>query len=78
MRAAGPTALHQRPDLQSLAYNQHSAQKFARAQRDQMLPTISALGTAGSVPIRPAAYYNQNWWGSGSEHECSHLQRLSV
>jgi outer membrane protein len=38
--------------------------KFARAQRDQILPTISALGAAGSVPIRPAAYYTNNWWGS--------------
>ncbi|MGA9241014.1 MAG: TolC family protein [Silvibacterium sp.] len=58
------TALGQRPDLESLAYGQQSAQKFARAQRDQLLPTISALGVAGSVPIRPAAYYTNNWWGS--------------
>jgi len=58
------TALEQRPDLQSLAYGQQSVRKFARAQRDQMLPTISALGAAGSVPIRPAAYYTNNWWGS--------------
>jgi outer membrane protein len=57
-------ALQQRPDLQALSYNQQSAQKLARAQREQMLPTISALGTAGSVPIRPAAYYNQNWWAA--------------
>jgi outer membrane protein len=57
------TALEQRPDLQSLGYGQQSAQKFAHAQRDQMLPTISALGVAGSVPIRPAAYYTNNWWG---------------
>ncbi len=57
-------ALHQRPDLQALSYNQQSAQTLAHAQREQMLPTISALGTAGSVPIRPAAYYNQNWWAA--------------
>ena len=37
--------------------------KFSHAQRDQMLPTISAAGTAGSVPIRPAEYYTTNWWG---------------
>jgi outer membrane protein len=57
------TALEQRPDLQSLGYRHQSAQKFALAQRDQMLPSISALGVAGSVPIRPAAYYSNNWWG---------------
>jgi outer membrane protein len=56
-------ALQQRPDLQALNYNQQSALKLARAQHDQMLPTISALGTAGSVPVRDAAYYANNWWG---------------
>ena len=57
-------ALQQRPDLQALSYNQQAALKYSRAQRDQMLPSISAAGTAGSVPIRPAEYYNENWWGA--------------
>ena len=56
-------ALGQRPDLQALHYSQQAAVKFSHAQRDQMLPTISAAGTAGSVPIRPSAYYLTNWWG---------------
>ena len=56
-------ALKQRPDLQALTYSQQAAVKFSRAQRDQMLPSISAAGTAGSVPIRPAEYYLTNWWG---------------
>jgi outer membrane protein len=56
-------ALQQRPDLQALNYNQQAEVKFSRAQRDQMLPSISAAGTAGSVPIRPAQYYLTNWWG---------------
>jgi len=56
-------AFQQRPDLQALTYSQQAAVKFSRAQRDQMLPTISAAGTAGSVPIRPAQYYVANWWG---------------
>jgi outer membrane protein len=56
-------ALHQRPDLQALDYDQQAAVKFSHAERDQMFPTISAAGTAGSVPIRPAQYYNSNWWG---------------
>jgi outer membrane protein len=57
-------AFQQRPDLQALTYNQQAAVKFSHAQRDQMLPSISAAGTAGIVPIRPAAYYLTNWWGA--------------
>jgi outer membrane protein len=56
-------ALQQRPDLQALNYSQQAAVKFSHAERDQMLPTISAAGTVGSVPIRPAQYYLNNWWG---------------
>jgi outer membrane protein len=56
-------AFRQRPDLQALAYSQQAAVRFGHAQRDQMLPSISAAGTVGSVPIRPAAYYLTNWWG---------------
>lgn len=56
-------ALQQRPDLQALNLNQQAAVKFSHAQRDQELPSITAAGTAGSVPIRPAAYYPENWWG---------------
>jgi outer membrane protein len=56
-------AIKQRPDLQALDYDQQAAVKFSHAQRDQMFPTISAAGTAGSVPIRPPQYYNSNWWG---------------
>ncbi len=56
-------AFQQRPDLQALTYSQQAAIKYIHAQRDQMLPSISAAGTVGSVPIRPAAYYLTNWWG---------------
>lgn len=56
-------ALTQRPDLQSLGYNTQSAQKFARAQWDQLLPSLTAAGTAGIVPVRPAQYYTSSWWG---------------
>ena len=57
------TAFQQRPDLQALSLSQQAAVKYSHAERDQMLPTISAAGTAGSVPIRPDAYYTNNWWG---------------
>jgi outer membrane protein len=57
------TALAQRPDLQSLTFGQQSAQRFARAQWDQRLPSITAAGTLGTVPIRVDQYYSNNWWG---------------
>ena len=57
-------SLKQRPDLQATMYSQQAAAKFSKAERDQMLPSISASGTAGSVPIRPAQYYVANWWGA--------------
>ena len=56
-------AFQQRPDLQALNYSQQAAIKFSHAERDQMLPSITAAGTAGTVPIRPATYYLNNWWG---------------
>jgi outer membrane protein len=56
--------LQQRPDLQALNYNQQAAIKFSHAARDQMFPTISAGGTAGTVPVRPDQYYTANWWGA--------------
>jgi outer membrane protein len=65
------TALQQRPDLQAFTYNQQAAEKFHRAQRDQLLPTISALGTAGGIPIRPDCvdgcfpnYFISSWYGA--------------
>jgi outer membrane protein len=58
------SALAQRPDLQARLLGQQSAQKFARAQWDQLLPSISALSTIGSVPIRTDQYYVSNWWGA--------------
>jgi outer membrane protein len=57
-------AVKQRPDLQSLDLTRQSQQKFSRAQRDQMLPTLSALGTVGGTPVRPGQYYVSSWDGS--------------
>jgi len=56
-------ALLQRPDLQALGYNTQSAQKYERSQWDQLLPSISAAGTAGTIPVHPGTYYVTNWWG---------------
>jgi len=56
--------LQQRPDLQALNYRAQSALKYSHAERDQMLPSISAAGTAGTVPVRSDQYYVTNWWGA--------------
>ncbi len=64
------TALKQRPDLQALNYNQQAAEKFRRAQRDLLFPTISALGMVGGTPVRPdcmdgcfPSYFISSWYG---------------
>jgi outer membrane protein len=56
-------SLKQRPDLQATQFSERAAVKFSKAQRDQLLPSIAASGTVGTVPIRPAQYYTANWWG---------------
>ncbi len=67
------TALQQRPDLQAFTYNAQAAEKFRRAQRDLLFPTISALGIAGGTPVRPDCvgsppcdpnYFISPWYGS--------------
>jgi outer membrane protein len=65
------TALQQRPDLQALTFDQQAAEKFRRAQHDQLLPTISALGIAGVTPVRPDCfggcfpnYFVSSWYGA--------------
>jgi outer membrane protein len=58
------SALKQRPDLQALNLDTQSAQKYARAEWDQMLPSLSAAGTAGTIPVHPGSYYVTNWWGA--------------
>jgi outer membrane protein len=58
------TALQQRPDLQALTYDQQSSRKYARAEWEQLLPSITAGGTGGSVPVRTDQYYIANWWGA--------------
>jgi outer membrane protein len=58
------TAIQNRPDLQSLRFNEQAAQKFSRAQQEQFLPTISAMGVAGATPIGSSQYFNSNWYGA--------------
>ena len=57
-------AIQNRPDLQSLRYSEQAAQKFSKAQHDQLLPTISALGVVGGTPTGSAQYFISNWYGA--------------
>lgn len=57
-------AIQNRPDLQSLKFNEESAQKFSRAQHEQMLPTISAMGVVGATPVGSSQYFTTDWYGA--------------
>ncbi len=43
-------ALQRRPELASLKYESEAAQRYAKAERDLSLPTVSAVGAAGVIP----------------------------
>lgn len=58
------SALQNRPDLQSLQWNERAAQKYSRAQHEQFLPTISALGTLGKTPVGSSQYFPTDWYGA--------------
>lgn len=57
-------AIQNRPDLQSLRYSEQAAQKFSKAQHEQLLPTISALGVVGGTPTGSPQYFISNWYGA--------------
>jgi len=57
-------AIRNRPDIQSLNFSQQAAQKFSKAQHEQLLPTISALGVVGDTPTGSPQYFTSNWYGA--------------
>jgi outer membrane protein len=57
-------ALQRRPDLIALADSHNADVRFARAQRDQILPTIAALGNVGVTPVGSSEYFTQKWYGA--------------
>ena len=64
-------ALVQRPDLQALTFNRQAAEKFRRAQHEQLLPSINAIGLVGGTPVRPDCidgcspnYFTSSWYGA--------------
>jgi outer membrane protein len=55
-------ALQKRPDLAGLQYQYQSAEKYRNAERDLSRPTVSALGTLGSVPFDTGNL--NSWYGA--------------
>jgi outer membrane protein len=55
-------ALRQRPEMLALQDQVTSAEKFARAEHDLWMPTVSALGTVGVAPVRDN--HLPNWYGA--------------
>jgi outer membrane protein len=55
-------ALAARPELLSLEFQEQSAQKFQKAERDLLLPNIRALGAVGDTPVRNPVI--SNWYGA--------------
>jgi len=50
-------AFSKRPEILALEFQSESGEKLQRAQRDEMLPTISALGAFGDAPVRDDRVY---------------------
>ena len=57
-------ALRQRPDLLALRDAHDADVRFARAQHELLLPTISGLGIVGITPVGSDQYFPQNWYGA--------------
>ncbi len=57
-------AMANRPDLRSLIFSERAAQKFSKAQHEQLLPTVSALGVVGQTPIGSPQYFASDWYGA--------------
>lgn len=52
-------AVRNRPELASLRFQQEAAARYARAERDLWMPSISTVASVGLVPVGVAALQNQ-------------------
>jgi outer membrane protein len=57
-------ALKQRPDLMALGYDQQAAKTYARAQWEELMPTVNTMAVVGGTPIRDDQYFTSNWFGA--------------
>jgi len=58
-------ALQFRPELARLRLEYEAALQFSKAEKKLLYPTISAIGTAGVVPIRDTAHLPDNYAAAG-------------
>jgi outer membrane protein len=47
-----------------LKFSEQAAQKFSRAQHEQILPTISAMSVVGGTPVGSSQYFTSDWYGA--------------
>ena len=65
MQLSAPAeAIQNRPDLQAFAFNEQAAQKFSKAQHEQLLPTLSAVGVVGDTPVGSPEFFTTTWYGA--------------
>jgi outer membrane protein len=57
------SAFQTRPDLAALNDKSIAARQFSTAQRDLLLPTVSALGAVGGTPVR-SDQIESSWYGT--------------
>ncbi|MDE1156443.1 MAG: TolC family protein [Acidobacteriaceae bacterium] len=58
-------ALAQRPDLQAVQSTAEAEHRMVRADQTSQLPTLTAMATGGSVPVRPDGnVFTHNWYGA--------------
>ncbi len=55
-------AFAKRPEMLALNYQFQASQKFKKAERDLLLPTIRALGVVGAAPVRND--HLSSWYGA--------------
>jgi outer membrane protein len=55
-------ALNLRPEIRALDFQFKAAEKFHNAERDQLLPSIRALGAIGDTPVRDPVL--SNWYAT--------------
>jgi len=61
-------AFSRRPEIAAQSYEFQAAQHYQRAERDQLFPTIEALGVVGKTPVgssyNNAPAFVPNWYGA--------------
>jgi outer membrane protein len=55
-------AINDRPELQAAHFQYESAESLKKAERDSLLPTISAVGAVGGTPVRD--FHLAPWYGA--------------